>query len=218
MADRRAAQLPVHERELGRARRSWSTAREEQKAFHLPRISAGNVFWCQGFSEPEAGSDLVSLRTLAVRDGDDYVVNGSKIWTSYVNYADYCFLLVRTDPSSKRHQGITVLLVPMDTPGIEVREIPSVVGEQILPRGLLQRRARAGQLPARPRERGLGRRAVRARLRDASAPRATRAPPTSRRARRAGARARSARRPDAPREARRSARDLRGRRACSPTA
>ena len=102
----------------------------EQKAFHLPRISAGNVFWCQGFSEPEAGSDLVALRTLALRDGDDYVINGSKIWTSYVNFADYCFLVVRTDPASKRHQGISVLLVPMDTPGIEVREIPSVVGDK----------------------------------------------------------------------------------------
>jgi hypothetical protein len=85
----------------------------EQKAFHLPRISAGNVFWCQGFSEPEAGSDLVSLRTLAVRDGEEYLINGSKIWTSYVNYADYCFLIVRTDPSSKRHHGISVLLMPM---------------------------------------------------------------------------------------------------------
>ena len=102
----------------------------EQKAFHLPRISTGNAFWCQGFSEPEAGSDLVSLRTLAVRDGDEYVINGSKIWTSYVNYAEYCFLIVRTDPASKRHQGISVLLVPMDTPGIEVREIPSVVGDK----------------------------------------------------------------------------------------
>jgi alkylation response protein AidB-like acyl-CoA dehydrogenase len=102
----------------------------EQKTFHLPKISSGNVFWCQGFSEPEAGSDLVSLRTLALRDGDGYVINGSKIWTSYVNYADYCFLIARTDPASKRHQGISVLLVPMDTPGVEVREIPSVVGDR----------------------------------------------------------------------------------------
>ncbi len=103
---------------------------EEQKAFHLPKISRGEVLWCQGFSEPEAGSDLVALRTLALRDGDDYVVNGSKIWTSYVNHAQYCFLLVRTDPDSKRHRGISVLLVPMDLPGIVVREIPSVVGER----------------------------------------------------------------------------------------
>ncbi len=103
---------------------------EEQKATHLPPISQGRAFWCQGFSEPEAGSDLVSLRTLALRDGDEYVINGSKIWTSYCNYAQHCFLVVRTDPNSKRHRGISVLLVPMDTPGIEVREIPSVVGER----------------------------------------------------------------------------------------
>ncbi len=103
---------------------------EEQKKLHLPLISRGDVLWCQGFSEPEAGSDLVALRTLALRDGDDYVVNGTKIWTSYVNHAQYCFLLVRTDPNSKRHRGISILLVPMELPGIEVREIPSVVGER----------------------------------------------------------------------------------------
>jgi len=103
---------------------------EEQKALHLPRISAGDVLWCQGFSEPEAGSDLVSLRTAAVREGDDYVVNGSKIWTSYVSGAEYCFLLVRTDPTSKRHRGITVLLAPMNAPGISVREVPAVIGER----------------------------------------------------------------------------------------
>ena len=103
---------------------------EEQKASHLPKISSGQVLWCQGFSEPEAGSDLVALRTLAIQDGDEYVVNGSKIWTSYANHADYCFLLARTDPLSKRHKGVSVLLVAMDTPGIEVREIPSVVGDR----------------------------------------------------------------------------------------
>ena len=102
----------------------------EQKRLHLPRISRGEAFWCQGFSEPEAGSDLVALRTLAIRDGDDYRVSGSKIWTSYVNHADHCFLVVRTDPGSKRHRGISVLLAPMDLPGIEVREIPSVVGDR----------------------------------------------------------------------------------------
>jgi alkylation response protein AidB-like acyl-CoA dehydrogenase len=103
---------------------------EEQKAQHLPPISRGEVLWSQGFSEPEAGSDLVALRTLALRDGDVYVVNGSKIWTSYVNHAQYCFLLVRTDPASKRHRGISVLLCPLDLPGIEIREIPSVVGDR----------------------------------------------------------------------------------------
>jgi len=103
---------------------------DAQKRLHLPPISRGNVFWCQGFSEPEAGSDLVALRTLAIRDGDHYVVDGSKIWTSYANHADYCFLLVRSDPESKRHRGISVLLMPMDLPGVEVREVPSVVGER----------------------------------------------------------------------------------------
>jgi len=103
---------------------------DAQKRLYLPPIAAGEVLWCQGFSEPEAGSDLVALRTAARRDGDDYVVDGTKIWTSYVNHADYCFLLVRTDPDSNRHRGISVLLVPMDTPGIVVREIPSVVGER----------------------------------------------------------------------------------------
>jgi alkylation response protein AidB-like acyl-CoA dehydrogenase len=103
---------------------------DEQKALHLPPISQGRVFWCQGFSEPEAGSDLAALRTLAVREGNAYVVNGTKIWTSYVNHADFCFLVARSDPDSKRQQGISVLLVPMDLPGIEVREIPSVVGDR----------------------------------------------------------------------------------------
>ena len=103
---------------------------DEQKAFHLPRISRGEVLWCQGFSEPEAGSDLVALRTAARREGDDYVVDGSKIWTSYANHADFCIALVRTDPASSRHRGISVLLLPMDTDGIEVREIPSVVGDR----------------------------------------------------------------------------------------
>ena len=103
---------------------------EQQKALHLPKISTGQVLWCQGFSEPEAGSDLVALRTRAEKIGNQYVINGSKIWTSYCNHADFIFLLVRTDPSSSRHRGISVLLVPMDTEGIEVREIPSVVGER----------------------------------------------------------------------------------------
>ena len=103
---------------------------EAQKQFHLPKISAGDVLWCQGFSEPEAGSDLAALRTRAERSGDNYVINGSKIWTSYCNHADFIFLLVRTDPASSRHRGISVLLVPMSSPGIEVREIPSVVGER----------------------------------------------------------------------------------------
>jgi len=103
---------------------------DAQKAEHLPRISRGEVLWCQGFSEPNAGSDLASLRTSARREGEVYVVDGQKIWTSYCNKAEFCFLLVRTDPESSRQRGISVLLMPMDLPGVEVREIPSVVGER----------------------------------------------------------------------------------------
>ncbi|MBH0114451.1 acyl-CoA dehydrogenase family protein [Novosphingobium sp. YJ-S2-02] len=100
---------------------------EEQRARYLPPIAEGRALWCQGFSEPGSGSDLASLRTRAVRDGDDYVVNGQKIWTSYAGLADTCFLLCRTSDDRKR--GITILLVPMDTPGITVRQIPSIIGE-----------------------------------------------------------------------------------------
>jgi len=103
---------------------------EAQKREHLPRIARGDAFWCQGFSEPDAGSDLVALRTRALRDGAEYVVEGTKLWTSYANHADHCFLLARCDPDSKRHRGLVVLLVPMSLPGIEVREVPSVVGER----------------------------------------------------------------------------------------
>ena len=103
---------------------------EAQRREHLPRIARGDAFWCQGFSEPNAGSDLVALRTLALREGAEYVVNGSKLWTSYANHAEFCFLLARSDPASQRHRGLTVLLLPMDLPGIEVREVPSVVGER----------------------------------------------------------------------------------------
>lgn len=101
----------------------------EQCGRYLPPITAGDVIWCQGFSEPEAGTDLASLRTRAVPDGDGYLVNGSKIWTSYGDIADHCYLLVRTDPDAERHRGISVLLMDMDSPGLEVRPIPGVVGE-----------------------------------------------------------------------------------------
>jgi alkylation response protein AidB-like acyl-CoA dehydrogenase len=100
---------------------------DEQKELHLPRAAQGQAIWCQGFSEPSAGSDLVSLRTSAERDGDNFVINGSKIWTSYAGLADHCFLLART--SGKRKDGICIFIVPMDTPGISVRPIPSLVGE-----------------------------------------------------------------------------------------
>lgn len=100
---------------------------EAQKAKYLPQIASGEMLWCQGFSEPNSGSDLASLRTRAVLEGDAYRVNGQKIWTSYAGLADTCFLLTRTSDDRKR--GITILLVPMDTPGITVRQIPSLIGE-----------------------------------------------------------------------------------------
>jgi alkylation response protein AidB-like acyl-CoA dehydrogenase len=99
----------------------------EQQARYLPPIAEGKALWCQGFSEPGSGSDLASLRTRAVLEGDSYRVSGQKIWTSYAGLADTCFLLCRT--SEDRKKGISILLVPMDTPGITVRQIPSLIGE-----------------------------------------------------------------------------------------
>ncbi|MCE9622640.1 MAG: acyl-CoA dehydrogenase family protein [Actinomycetia bacterium] len=101
----------------------------EQQARYLPPISRGDVIWCQGFSEPDAGTDLASLRTRAERDGDVYIVNGTKIWTSYGDVAEHCYLLVRTNPDAESHRGITVLLVDMPTPGLQVSTIPGVVGD-----------------------------------------------------------------------------------------
>ena len=102
---------------------------DEQKAIHLPAILRGEVVWCQGFSEPGAGSDLASLRTRGEVDGDHLVVNGSKIWSSYADVADFQELLVRSDPDSERHKGLTWIVCDMDTPGIEVRPIRNMAGD-----------------------------------------------------------------------------------------
>ena len=135
------AQLIWHE-EYARARAPWlganfvginhggptliARASEEHKAFHLPKILKGEVVWCQGFSEPGSGSDLASLSTKAVVDGEELVITGQKIWTSFAHVADYQELLVRTDPNAPKHKGISWVICDMHLPGITIRQIPTI--------------------------------------------------------------------------------------------
>ncbi|MGA0204782.1 MAG: acyl-CoA dehydrogenase family protein, partial [Ilumatobacteraceae bacterium] len=101
---------------------------QEQKDFFLPKILTGDLHFCIGYSEPGAGTDLASLQTKAIRDGDQYVVNGQKMWTSLSSDADYCWLAVRTDPDAPKHKGISILIMPMNTPGISLQPL-NLIGE-----------------------------------------------------------------------------------------
>ncbi|MGE5158075.1 MAG: acyl-CoA dehydrogenase family protein [Gemmatimonas sp.] len=112
---------------LGPALLKYGT--EAQKKEHLPKIAAGLIRWCQGYSEPNAGSDLASLQTRAESDGDDFIISGQKIWTSYANYADWIFCLVRTDPTAKKHDGISFILFDMTSKGVSTKPILLISGK-----------------------------------------------------------------------------------------
>lgn len=102
---------------------------EEQKQEHIPKICRGEIRWCQGYSEPGAGSDLANVQTRGIRDGDDWVITGQKIWTSYADLSDWIFALVRTDPKVKKQEGISFILIDMEDPGVSVRPIPLISGK-----------------------------------------------------------------------------------------
>ena len=141
----------------------WGT--EEQKAHFLPQIMRGEIRWCQGFSEPDSGSDLASLKTTAVLDGSEWVINGQKVWTSQAQIADYVFLLARTDPDAPKHKGISYLLVPMRQPGVEVRSDHPARRVGGVRRGVLHRGALPGGERRRWHQQRLGRHQHHARLR-----------------------------------------------------
>lgn len=102
---------------------------DEQKRSHLSKILSGEEIWCQGFSEPNAGSDLAGLQTKAVRDGDEYVISGQKVWSSYAHIADWCLVVARTDPAAEKHAGLSYFLVEMHSQGVEVRPIVQITGD-----------------------------------------------------------------------------------------
>ena len=106
-----------------------SRGTEEQKARYLTPLLAADEIWCQGFSEPDAGSDLAGVRTSARLEGDRFVLDGQKVWSSYAHIADYCILLARSDPGSERHAGLTYVIVDMHAPGVEVRPLRQITGE-----------------------------------------------------------------------------------------
>ena len=157
---------------------------DEQKKFFLPKIAAGDLHFAIGYSEPGAGTDLAALRTTAVRDGDDYVINGQKMWTSLIQYADYVWLAVRTNTEAKKHRGISVLIVPTTAEGFSWTPVHTMAGVGTSatyyqdvrvpvgqPRRRGERRLEAGHQPAQPRARRAGVRTAdlhRARRRSAS--------------------------------------------------
>jgi len=111
------------------ARRVWGHGLDTNAALYLPRIISGEDYWCQGFSETGAGSDLANLRTRAEKVGEKYIINGGKIWTTLAHHATHIFCLVRTDPNSSRQQGISFLLIDLRQPGVEIRPIIGIAGD-----------------------------------------------------------------------------------------